>query len=68
VGNHGPSMDDATRARLFGRFRPGTQTTSRTGLGLHIVWRLVSALGGSVEAREEGGATVFVIDLPQRRR
>ena len=68
VANHGPSMDDATRARLFRRFRPGTQTTSRTGLGLHIVWRLASALGGSVEVREEGGATVFLVDLPQRQR
>jgi two-component system sensor histidine kinase MtrB len=68
VTNHGPSIDDATRARLFGRFRPGTGTTSGTGLGLHIVWRLARALGGSVEVRDVGDATVFVVELPQRQR
>ena len=68
VSNHGPSIDATTRAQLFGRFRPGTGTTSRTGLGLHIVWRLVHALGGSVEVRDDDGATVFVVELPQRQR
>ena len=68
VSNHGVPIDAGTRARLFGRFAPGTGTTSGTGLGLHIVWRLVQALGGTVTLREEAGVTTFRVDLPQRRR
>ena len=68
MANHGPAIDDAARMQLFGRFRPGTGSTSRTGLGLHIVWRLVNALGGTVEVLDRDGATVFEVDLPQRQR
>ncbi|WP_436794775.1 GAF domain-containing sensor histidine kinase [Actinospongicola halichondriae] len=64
VANAGPQIDAEAAALLFGRYRPGTGSGSRTGLGLHIVWRLVTAHGGSVRLVDDPLSVVFRVDLP----
>lgn len=66
VTDHGEAIDAESRAVLFDRFRTGTSVHAHTGLGLHIVWRLVSAHGGSVNLAEDEPTTSFIVTLPQR--
>ncbi len=64
VSNDGPAIAGADAALLFGRYLPGSGEGSRTGLGLHIVWRLVTAQGGSVRLVDDPLRIVFRVDLP----
>lgn len=66
VTDHGDPIDEPSRAVLFERFRTGTSVHANTGLGLHIVWRLVAAHGGTVELADDDSATTFRVTLPQR--
>lgn len=66
VANDGPGIAPEDAALLFGRYRPGTGAGARTGLGLHIVWRLVTAMGGRVRLADDPRRIVFRVDLPHR--
>ena len=64
VEDDGPGIEAAVRARIFEPFF----TTRRQGfgLGMAVVHRIVSSLGGSiqVEERPAGGGAAFLIGLP----
>lgn len=66
VTNGGPHIPEELRPHLFTRFRPGTASTSGSGLGLHIVQRLAAAHHGTVELVDRAGPTCLRISLPQR--
>lgn len=62
----GVGMDEAVRQRVFEPFFTTRRGSGGSGLGLHIVYNLVTqALGGSIECKAKPGAGVsFVIELP----
>ncbi|MBX3498502.1 MAG: PAS domain S-box protein [Alphaproteobacteria bacterium] len=64
VSDTGEGMDEATRARLFEPFFT-TRGESGTGLGLSVVYGIVTSWRGAigVESRP-GGGTRFTIDIP----
>lgn len=69
VSNTGPGIPPEDLTRIFQRFyrtdRSRASSTGGTGLGLAIVREIVSAHGGTVEARNSGdGWTHFVVSLP----
>ncbi len=73
VADNGPGIAAAERAALFEKFARGTaQPTggeASTGLGLFIVKKLVTALGGTIEAGDTpGGGATFVVILPLHPR
>jgi two-component system OmpR family sensor kinase len=69
VADDGPGLDDEQRARVFERFYRADPSRSRlkggAGLGLSIVNAIVTAHGGTVQARSlpAGGAS-FSVHLP----
>ena len=69
VRDEGPGISSEDRAKLFGKFsRLNAMPTggeSSHGLGLFIVWHLVTAMGGRVwcEGEAEQGA-IFIVELP----
>lgn len=70
VEDDGPGIPPEHLGRVFDRFfswRPGTERSGHTGLGLALVRSLVESEGGavSVENRSEGGARFRVL-LPRR--
>ena len=66
VTNEGQRIPDDARPHLFTRFRPGTASTSGSGLGLHIVQRLAAAHQGTVVLVDGPGPTCMRVSLPQR--
>ncbi|WP_062206031.1 HAMP domain-containing sensor histidine kinase [Aureimonas sp. AU12] len=62
----GRGIAAADRARIFDPFFTTGRATGSTGLGLHIVFNLVTAtLGGSIAVGSEvGRGTTFTLDLP----
>ncbi|KAA2238117.1 sensor histidine kinase [Salinarimonas soli] len=64
----GVGVSPANRARLFDPFFTTRRDKGSTGLGLHIVYNLVTAsLQGSIAVESEPGrGTTFIIDLPLR--
>lgn len=63
VDDAGPGVSDALRATLFDAYVTGR--SEGTGLGLAVVVRLASSMGGSVELMRTGnGGSVFRVDLP----
>jgi PAS domain S-box-containing protein len=72
VRDHGPGIPESFRDRIFGKFAQVDASDSRqkggTGLGLHIVKRIVDRLGGSIDfAEADGGGTIFSVVLPRVR-
>jgi PAS domain S-box-containing protein len=70
VRDHGPGIPESFRSRIFGKFAQVDATDSRkkggTGLGLHIVKRIVDQLTGSVSfVAAPGGGTIFHVLLPR---
>lgn len=68
VVNVGPSLDEATRARMFDRFYRADAARGRegghAGLGLAIVKAVATMHGGSVHARCAAGRVVIGLSLP----
>lgn len=70
LADTGPGMTPAAAARVFDRFYRADTSRARdqgggAGLGLAIVWSLVTAHGGEVTLETEPGAgTTFRITLP----
>jgi signal transduction histidine kinase len=64
----GVGVSPENLARLFDPFFTTRRDKGSTGLGLHIVYNLVTAsLQGSIAVESElGRGTTFVIDLPLR--
>ncbi len=67
VSNQGKPIPSGLLPTLFEPFRRGlkvSRASGGVGLGLHIVSEIARAHGGSIAARSDEGATVFVVTLP----
>lgn len=68
VSNSGVEISDGELPRIFDKFYriPGSDHWKQggTGLGLALVEKLVSCLGGTIDANSRNGQTCFTIELP----
>ena len=64
VRDHGRGLSDAQLERLFTDFSGGDDPGS-VGLGLAIVWQLVTAHGGTVTYEDAGPGAAFTVSLPR---
>jgi signal transduction histidine kinase len=68
IADHGPGVQEADRARLFGRFERGTdeQADEGSGLGLYVSRELCRAMGGDLvlEPASPDQGAAFTIVLP----
>jgi two-component system sensor histidine kinase CreC len=66
IRDQGAGVDDAIRARLFGRFATTRHGDGGTGLGLAIVRAVAELHGGRAELRESSPAgSAFSLSLPR---
>jgi PAS domain S-box-containing protein len=70
VRDHGPGIPEDFKSRIFNKFAQADSSNARekggTGLGLNIVKKIVTQLGGKVDFRDApGGGAVFYFDLPR---
>jgi two-component system, sensor histidine kinase and response regulator len=69
VQDTGFGMSEEQQATLFERFRKGTHKQSGSGLGLHLVSRIVQVHQGKIEVRSElEKGSLFTIHLPTEDR
>ncbi len=66
--DNGCGMDDAIRSRIFEPFYTTRRGQGASGLGLHIVYNLVTQfLGGRITCESAPGrGTTFILHIPQR--
>lgn len=66
VTDQGTGIAPPDLARIFERYERATEDAEGLGLGLYVVWRIVAAHGGSVEAMPapQGHGARFVVTLP----
>ncbi len=69
VEDHGLGISSEDRKHIFEPFYRGREAVSRqihgSGLGLHLVRRIVEAHGGTIKVQSElGRGSTFTIDLP----
>jgi two-component system, OmpR family, sensor histidine kinase BaeS len=66
VTDQGTGIAPPDLERIFERYERADEDTEGLGLGLYVVWRIVEAHGGSVEALPAPSApgTRFVVTLP----
>jgi two-component system NtrC family sensor kinase len=63
VADDGPGIDPEQRRHLF---EPFAHNARGHGLGLWVSYRIVSGLGGAIEAQDADPGTRFVVELPRR--
>ena len=64
----GVGMDEAVRRRLYDPFFTTRRGQGGSGLGMHIVYNLVQALGGTIECSSgPGQGTRFTLRMPRRQ-
>ncbi|MEZ4585918.1 MAG: ATP-binding protein [Gemmatimonadales bacterium] len=72
VRDSGPGVPDAIKQRIFEPFFSTKQRSTETGgmgLGLSLVHRSVTAVGGRITVRDaDGGGAEFVVELPLDRQ
>ncbi|WP_434222548.1 hybrid sensor histidine kinase/response regulator [Limnospira platensis CENA597] len=67
VEDTGEGMSDPDRAIIFDRFRQGNHKRSGSGLGLHLVSRIVAAHHGIIDVTsQKGQGSCFTVKLPQK--
>jgi len=67
VRDNGSGMSPEVRQQIFTPFFTTKEPGRGMGLGLTIVWRFVTALGGSIEVQSDAGAgTAFTLRLSRR--
>jgi two-component system, sensor histidine kinase and response regulator len=65
VEDTGFGMSQEDQSMVFQRFRKGTHRQSGSGLGLHLVQRIVNAHQGTVSVSSElGKGSLFTVQLP----
>ncbi len=66
VTDQGSGIAEPDLERIFERYERATDEGEGLGLGLYVVWRIVDAHGGDVEAlpAPDGPGTRFVVRLP----
>lgn len=66
VGDDGPGIPEAHQRSIFDPFFTTKPPGKGTGLGLNIVWRLVTRYRGTITAEDAAaGGTVFVLRFPR---
>jgi len=65
VRDRGPGIPDDARERLFEPFFTTKSAPGNTGLGLSIVYGVVTGLGGEIEVESDAEGSRFVILLPR---
>ena len=67
VSDSGIGMTEETKSRIFEKFYQGdtSHSGSGNGIGLNIVYRVVTLAGGNIEVESEfGKGTTFTVTLP----
>lgn len=66
VADNGPGIPAEARSRVFDPFYTTKEVGKGTGLGLNIVYRILTRLRGGVALEETpGGGATFVVSLPE---
>lgn len=65
IGDNGPGIPDATRARIFDPFFTTKAVGEGSGLGLDIVRRIVEQHDGTIHVESQQGNTEFIVHLPR---
>lgn len=69
IKDNGVGISDEYKAHVFDRFFTGDKSHSKSGngLGLSIVHKIVTLLGGNVSVESERGkGTTFIVELPKQ--
>jgi len=67
VSNHGETISDENKAKIFGKFYQAdkSHTSEGNGVGLAIVKRICELHSGTVDVKSDGGVNTFTVSLPK---